>query len=308
MVLGARAHLAVPAAGRPLDRVAGGLAGVGGLVVVLWLLLPTMADVPGTASRLARGSAAARAIDDLTPPPPDALQALRRVVGEHRFPQVFSALRPAPDVGPPPAESGLAPAVAAAVAASTVRVEGTSCGLVQEGSGFVAEAGIVATNAHVVAGQERTEVIAAGDRRVAAEVVAFDPDRDLALLAVPDLAAPPLPTGDVAEGGTGAVFGHPGGGGLEVSPFALQQRVEAVGRDIYDQRDTRRSVLVLAADLAPGDSGAAVVDAAGGLVGVAFAIAPDQSGTAYALDLSELAAVLDAPRRPGAGTGPCVRP
>jgi S1-C subfamily serine protease len=91
-----------------------------------------------------------------------------------------------------------------------------------------------------------------------------------------------------------------------VSPFALEQRVQAVGRDLYDEADTQRQVLVLAADLAPGDSGAAVVDTDGGLVGVAFAIAPDEPGTAYALDLDELAALLDSPRRAGVGTGPCL--
>ena len=306
LVLGARAHLALPVRSRPLDRVGGATAGVLGLGVVLWLVLPTMADVPGTASRLARGSVVARGIDDVAPPPPDALQALRRLAGERGFPQVFAGLRPAPEVGPPPAEAGLPPPVLAAVAASTVRVEGEACDRVQEGSGFVVEAGVVVTNAHVVAGQERTEVVRPDGRRAAAGVVAFDPQRDLALLDVPDVGAPPLPTGSLAPGGTGAVFGYPGGGSLEVSPFALQERVEAVGRDLYDERDTSRRVLVLAADLAPGDSGAPVVDASGGVVGVAFAIAPDQAGTAYALDLEELAAFLDAPRRAGGGTGPCL--
>jgi S1-C subfamily serine protease len=306
LALGARAHLSLPAAGRPLDRMAGGVAGLLGLVVVLWLLLPAVADLPGAGSRLARGSVVARAIEDLTPRPPDTLDALRRLVGEHRYPEVFSALRRSPDVGPPPVASGLPPVVVAGVAASTVRVQGESCGRVQEGSGFVAEAGFVVTNAHVVAGQDRTQVVGADDRRRAAEVVAFDPARDLALLAVPDLAAPPLATGEVAEGGTGAVFGHPGGGALRMSPFALEERVEAVGRDLYDEADTQRRVLVLAADLAPGDSGAAVVDTDGGVVGVAFAIAPDEPGTAYALDLDELAAILAAPRTAGAGTGPCL--
>ena len=306
MAVGARAHLSLPAAGRPLDRVAGAVAGLLGLGVALWLLLPTVADLPGAGARLARGSLVARSIEDVTPRPPDTLDALRRLVGEHRYPEVFSALRRAPDVGPPPVDSGLVPAVAAGVAASTVRVEGESCGRLQEGSGFVAEAGFVVTNAHVVAGQDRTQVIGADDRRRTAEVVAFDPARDLALLAVPDLAAPPLATGAVAEGGTGAVFGHPGGGALEVSPFALEERVEAVGRDLYDEADTQRRVLVLAAELAPGDSGAAVVDTDGGVVGVAFAIAPDEPGTAYALDLDELAALLASPRRAGVGTGPCL--
>lgn len=306
LVLGARAHVALPLAGRPLDRVGGGMAGVIGLLVAVWLLLPTMADVPGSASRLARGSTIARAIDDIAPEPPDALQTLRRLVGENQFPQVFSALRPAPAVGPPPGDSGIAPDLQTAVTASTVKIEGRACNRIQEGSGFVAQAGVVVTNAHVIAGEDITEVVRPDGSRVPATVVHFDPDRDLAILAVPEIGASPLPIGDVAAGGTGAVFGYPGGGPLEVSPFAVKEQVEAVGRDLYDSRDTRRQVLILASDLAPGDSGAAVVDPGGNVVGVAFAIAPDQPGTAYALSVQELAAALGAPRTQDVDTGPCL--
>jgi len=306
LVVGARAHVALPMAGRPLDRVGGGLAGLLGLLVAVWLLLPTMADVPGSASRLARGSRIARAIDEAAPEPPNTLQTLRRLVGENQFPQVFSALRPAPDVGAPPGESGIPTEVLDRAVASTVKVEGRACNRIQEGSGFVVEPGLVVTNAHVVAGEDESEVIRPDGSRVRAVVVHFDPDRDLALLSVPDVGAPPLSLSDVQAGGTGAVLGYPGGGPLEVSPFEVQEEVQAVGRDLYDSSDTRRQVLILASDLAPGDSGAAVVDPGGEVVGVAFAIAPDQAGTAYALSIEELEAALEAPRAAGAETGPCL--
>jgi len=306
LVIGARAHLALPMSGRPVDRLGGAGAGVLGLLVAIWLLVPTMASVPGTAARLARGSVIARAIDERTPPPPDTLQTLRRLVGENQFPEVFSALRPAPDVGPPPAASGLSPEVATAVVASTVKIEGQACSRIQEGSGFVAQEGIVVTNAHVVAGEDVTEVIRPDGSRASASVLVFDPDRDLAVLAVPDVGAPPLPIGDIEVGGTGAVFGYPGGGPLDISPFAVREEVEALGRDLYGRRDTRRQVLVLASELAPGDSGAPVVDPGGNVVGVAFAIAPDQPGTAYALAVEELSAALAAPRGSSVDTGPCL--
>lgn len=306
VVIGARAHVALPLAGRPLDRVGGGLAGVVGLLVAVWLLLPAMADVPGSASRLARGSTIARAIDDIAPEPPDTLQALRRLVGETQFPQVFSALRPAPDVGPPPGDSGIAPEVIADTTASTVKLEGRACNRIQEGSGFVVEPGVVVTNAHVVAGEDVTEVIRPDGSRAEADVVLFDPDRDIAVLSVPEVGARPLPIGAIEAGGTGAVFGYPGGGPLEISPFAVQEEVEAVGRDLYDRRDTRRQVLILASALAPGDSGAAVIDPSGSVVGVAFAIAPDQPGTAYALSVEELRGALTAPRAADVDTGPCL--
>jgi S1-C subfamily serine protease len=66
-------------------------------------------------------------------------------------------------------------------------------------------------------------------------------------------------------------------------------------------------VLVLASDLHPGDSGAALVDPSGQVAGVAFAIAPDRPGTAYALATSELKAALSAAREPQADTGACLR-
>jgi S1-C subfamily serine protease len=102
------------------------------------------------------------------------------------------------------------------------------------------------------------------------------------------------------------VFGYPGGGSLEISPFEVREAVEAVGRDLYGDGPTQRQVLVLASRLAPGDSGSALVNPDGAVVGAAFAIAPDREGTAYALDSDEVREALDAPRAP-ADTGPCLR-
>ena len=69
---------------------------------------------------------------------------------------------------------------------------------------------------------------------------------------------------------------------------------------------TERRVLVLAAELRPGDSGAALVDADGAVVGMAFAIAPDRAGTAYALHTDELRAALDAARSGPVHTDRCL--
>ena len=65
---------------------------------------------------------------------------------------------------------------------SVVKVEGTACDRVQEGTGFVAGPGLVVTNAHVVAGESHTRISTLDGRRYETEVVAFDPDRDLAVL------------------------------------------------------------------------------------------------------------------------------
>lgn len=307
LVLGGRARHALPHESRPADQAGGAVAGVLSVLVALWLLLPALAALPGTVARQARTSWIAQALDSAAPDPPDTLQALRGLVGDSRFPEVFSSLRPAPDLGPPPADSGMSAAVAVATAASTVRVEGIACSRFQEGSGFVVAPGIVVTNAHVVAGVDELQLVRRDGTNVAARVVLFDSRRDLALLDAPDVGLTPLALApDSVVGTRGAVFGYPAGGDLELSPFEVREEIDAVGRDLYDRAETRRSVLILASSLAPGDSGGAVVETGGSVVGVAFAIAPDQPGTAYALAVEELRAALSEPRGP-ADTGSCLR-
>lgn len=311
LVLGSSLRRFVPLGPlRLIDRTVGGLVGAAGVIITLWLLLPAIAEVPGTPAREARRSVIARAIDRELPRPPDPMQVLRSLVGETDFPRVFEALRPAPSVGPPPVASALDAGLVERVSGSTVKVEGVACRRQQQGSGFAVADDTVVTNAHVVAGQPtgRTEVLRPDGRRLDATVVVFDADRDLAVLRVPGLGQAPLPMGSAEVGEQGAVFGHPGGqDALRVAPAAIRRRVDAVGRDLYDARRTERDVFILASSLRPGDSGAALVDTEGAVVGVAFAIAPDQAGTAYALTADELRDVLDQPRGESASTGPCLR-
>jgi S1-C subfamily serine protease len=303
-----RAMLPEEGPARRRDRIAGAVAGPVAVVTGLWLLvLPPLEGVAGSLSGITRHSAFARAIDAAFPEPPETSQALRRLAGPAGAPDVFNGLVPALDTGPPPTDSGIAPEVVARVSASTVKVEGVACRYERDGSGFTVGPDLVATNAHVVAGQQRTTVIRPDGRRLRATVSVFDPVRDLALLEVPGLGQAPLPLANGKIGTTAAVFGHPEGQApLEVSPAAIRQQVNALGPDLYQLGLTRRSVYVLAAELAPGDSGGGLIDADGHVVGVAFAISPDNSATAYALAASELRTVLEAQREAPASTGPCI--
>ncbi len=303
LLLGSRMHGILPLGPlRTIDDGVGAAVGLLGVLVAVWLLLPSMASVPGWPSRQARNSSIARWVDRTFPPPPNTLQALRGLVGSQAFPQVFNALAPSVNTGPPPADSGLTPAVQASVAASTVKVQGDACRRIQEGSGWAVGPGYILTNAHVVAGERRTSVLLPDGRTLPASVVGFDASRDLALLQVPFLPDAPLPVDASAAttsaqehlvGTQGGVFGHPGGqDALAVTPFLVRQFVSALGRDLYDQHDTKRAVFILASNLAPGDSGGAVVDTTGTVIGVAFAIAPDRPGTSYALSYTEVRAFL----------------
>jgi S1-C subfamily serine protease len=306
LVIGSRLHTAIPQPARTIDRIAGALAGAFGVLVALWLLLPTMSDVTGWMSEQARSSLVAGVVHDTFPDAPDTLQALRQLVGEDQFPRVFEALDPAPDLGPPPASTGISAAVADRVVPSTVKVEGNACQRIQDGSGFVVGPDLVATNAHVVAGEDSTTVQRTDGSTVRAIAVAFDSQRDLAILRVTGIGRAPLPIGTTDVGGKGGVFGHPGGGPLKIRPFQVADKVKANGRDIYDRSRTQRDVLILSSDLHPGDSGAPVIDPAGSVVGVAFAIAPDRPGVAYALATSELRAVLSGDLSHQVDTGPCL--
>jgi S1-C subfamily serine protease len=67
---------------------------------------------------------------------------------------------------------------------------------------------------------------------------------------------------------------------------------------------------VLASRLIPGDSGGALVDDRGRVVGMAFAVDPSDESTAYALTRDEVEAVLGPVVKAGAtagvSTGPCL--
>lgn len=293
LVVGHRVRGVLPHGGaRTADRIIGSFAGATSIILALWLFLPTLADVAGWPARQARGSVVARAVSSSFPKPPDATQTVRRLVDERGFPRVFEALQPSADAGIPPVDSGLDPEVVARVTASTVKVMGEACRRIQEGSGFVISDNVVVTNAHVVAGEEKVDVIRPDGKRIGATVVVFDPQRDLAVLSVDDLGMPSVGRANAEKGQTGAVFGHPGGQeAVRAAPARISDEVTADGLDIYGS-STRRQVFILAANLRAGDSGGALVDQQGKVVGVAFAIAPDRPGTAYALTGAELDGVV----------------
>lgn len=289
-----------------LDGAAGAAAGMVGLLVVLWLLIPVMGSATGWMAREATGSSIARALDSGLPDPPDAMQTLRVFVGEGAFPEVFEGLRETPDVGPPPEGTGLSQEVTDRVAASVVLVEGHGCERIQNGSGFVVGEELVLTNAHVVAGQDNIEVRRADGTQLVADLVSFDPRRDLAVLSVPGIDRPALALAGTSPGASVGVFGHPGGEPLRIAPARVAAELAAVGRDIYGGAGAQRQVLELAAELRPGDSGAPVVDASGTVVGVVFAVATDRGDVAYALSTGEVEAALAAGRTAGTSSGACV--
>jgi len=308
LLAGTRLSAAVPDGKlRSADRAAGGLAGIAGVLFSLWLMLPAAADVPGWPARQVRSSYLAQEFYKRAPTPPDTLSKFRSLVGSSSFPSVFEGISPAPDTGPLPTAVSFPPDVLARAQAASVKIEGIACRRHQDGSGFAVGPNLIVTNAHVVAGETRTSILTPSGDSLAATVVYFDAGRDLAVLRVPRYNAQALPIANAEIGETGAVFGHPNGQDeLAVLPAAVRRQITAIGRDLYDERRTRREVLLLSASVHPGDSGGQLVNNKGEVIGVIFALAPDQPNTAYALATSELRAALAQPRENPVSTGPCL--
>ena len=208
---------------------------------------------------------------------------------------------------PAPAAPGMAPSLASQVAASTVRVSGVACGVRLFGSGFSPAPDTVVTNAHVVAGTSNPQILRPDGRSLPAQVQVFDPVRDLAVLAVPGLGQPSLGLGSAVTGENAAVYGYPRGRStVDVSPARVLRKVNVDIGDIYDRPSVRRQLLVLDTLIEPGDSGAPVVNGAGQVIGVAFAVANLRRATAFAVASEELAPVLALPRSGPVSTGPCI--
>ena len=289
-----------------LDRTGGALAGAGLVLVGAWLLLPVTAELPGVVGRQAVDAVSTRVLTEHAPAPPPVGDTLRRLVAESRFPEVIAELGPVRTAGPPPEDVEVADEVLSRATAATVRVSARGCGARYDGSGVTIAGGLVLTNAHVVAGSDEVRIRRPDGAVRTGRVVSFDPERDLALVEVADLGQQPLPLGSARPGDEGAVIGYPGGQpDPRIAAVRVQQRRTAVGQDIHHRTETQREILFLAATLRQGDSGAPVIDADGNVVGLVFAVSPDQPTTAYALDRTEIDAILVAPRVTGA-TGSCL--
>ena len=214
----------------------------------------------------------------------------------------------APIASPELPTGGIDDAVLARAAASVVRVTGNAfeCGSNLSGSGFVVAPDRIVTNAHVVAGVSEPIVEAPGQPAVEGRVVAFDPEHDLALIAVDGLATPPLALAEPATGADVAVAGYPFGGPLEVRPA----RVMGVGPLTIIEGGARstRDIMTLAADVDHGNSGGPVLTSDGAVGGVVFAKSETVDNVGFAVPVATLTPLAaDAPNlNEPVGSGACV--
>jgi S1-C subfamily serine protease len=294
------------------DAVMGSLVSVTALLLVTWFLSLNLAN--GPFPDLARGISSSRIVkglDTLLPEPPSLLGEAQRVLSLLGFPDVFIGIPPLPADPVDPPSGAQARAAFRAAADSTFEVLGAGCyvGYLNQGSGFVVQPGYLLTNAHVVAGTTH-QWIHSRDGDHDAQVVAFDPETDLALLHVPDLAAPALTLlqGDVDRGADGAVVGYPAGGPLTGDGAAVRRSFSTAGRNIYGQGEVTRHLYEIQATVHHGNSGGPFVLQDGRVAGVVFASSVIDDGVGYAIASSDVrpfvrgATGADIP----VGTGSCT--
>ena len=184
-------------------------------------------------------------------------------------------------------------------------VEGLACQRKAIGSGIAVEAGIL-TNAHVVAGTDELHVVDRNGDQFLAKIVAFDPQTDLAFLNVDGLYAPALPIALPERGAYGvALVG--GGGQVKAIPANIDRVVDINIADIYGEGEYRRKGMQLEADISPGDSGGAIIDSSGSVVGLIFSRSNNTDGVSYAVSSEEFSLVTREILPNGANNGECLR-
>ena len=279
---------------RVVDAIAGAGVSVVSLLLVAWLVGTAVASSPftGLAAQVRR-SEVLHAVDGAVPGGAKGLFAsFRRLIDDRGFPEVFGDLVPT-DVRPvdPPDPRLASSAVVTSVRTRVFKITGvaSSCSKRIEGSGFAFAPGRIMTNAHVVAGV-RTPEVHLPDGTVDATVVVYDPDRDIAVLAVPDLHVRPLAFAGPARTGDGAVvMGYPEDGPFRPDAARIRGTQQAKGPDIYQRKTVVRQIYALRARVRPGNSGGPLVSPGGSVYGVVFAAAADDPQTGYALTADEVA-------------------
>ena len=145
------------------------------------------APSPSTSPATARPASARRSSAPASSRPPCGPSLPDHLLGALARIDPFPVIPLPAEALPPPDESVLRDPVALRARGSVVQVRGRACGLVKQGSGWVVGDDLVATNAHVIAGQDDTLLIAPGGPSLAAEPVFVDARNDVALLRVPGL-------------------------------------------------------------------------------------------------------------------------
>jgi S1-C subfamily serine protease len=285
-----------------IDKTLGAVVQALVVFVVAWLIatpLTTVSGVPGLAKAI-NGSVVLGKVNDAMPEAAQGFPSqLRKLLDASGFPSIVDPFQKAPTADTSPPDPALqSSGIVQQLHGSVVKIRGSasSCSRSLEGSGFVIAPQRVMTNAHVVAGTDTVGIeTTQGD--YAASVVYFDPEVDIAVLAVPRLRAPALQFApETAAAGDRA------------TPARVRGRINLRGPDIYDANTVQRDVFTVRAEIRSGNSGGPMVTPDGRVIGVVFGAAVEDPETGFTLTAEQVRAEVDAAPSQSArvSTGSCA--
>lgn len=273
-----------------LDNILGSGLSVISLLVSVWLTAAILVSLPLPPVQTAvRSSRIIAKLDQILPSATTIIADFSHLIEPNGFPQVFIGNEPSPNANITVPNMGTLAAAVTKDQASVVKIEGQGCGGIVEGSGFVIAKGLVATNAHVIAGI-RQPYVEDNNGTQPAKAIWFDPNLDFAVLSVPGLTEKPLTVvpGIASNGTPAAVLGYPGGGPFNAGPAAVMDNFIATGRNIYGTGHTNRSIYELRANVIPGNSGGPLINKNGGVIGIVFAESTTYNHVGYALTTNKV--------------------
>ena len=285
---------------RIADAAGGVVLGAAIGLAVAWLAAVAAMQVDRTGARRTVQDSAILSSLVAAVPPSSVLQALARF---DPLPVVGSR----PDLGLPPPDPSVARSPTTRRAAtSVVKVVGFACGIGVQGSGWVVQRGLVATNAHVVAGQESPRVAAPNGRIVEATPVYYDAGTDVALLSVRGLGAAPLQIAEAEPSADHVVLlGYPNDGPLTGTAATAGRARKVLTPDAYSRRLRLRTVVPLRGRVEHGESGGPVIDEQGDVVAMIFAAARQGAG-GFGVPVSDVETALEKRHDRAVDTGPCA--
>ncbi|MFJ1707832.1 MarP family serine protease [Kitasatospora sp. NPDC088346] len=280
---------------KTVDAIGGSVVNVISMLLVAWLIGSALAGTSlPTVSKQVRTSAVLGGVQDVLPADaPNWFSDFSKELARSGFPQVFNPFEHEPITeveAPDPALAGSAAVQRARQSMVKVVGTATSCGKSLEGSGFVFAPHRVMTNAHVVGGvSEPTVQIGGAGQLYDATVVRYDWQKDIAVLDVPRLNAPPLAfAGEAKTNDSAIVAGFPENGAFNVQPARIRGRIQANGPDIYHRGQVVRDVYSVRSLVRQGNSGGPLLTPDGQVYGVVFAKSLDSSDTGYVLTAAEV--------------------
>ena len=166
------------------------------------------------------------------------------------------------------------------------------------GSGvFISADGYIVTNNHVVSFADELEVTTYDNRTYKAKLIGTDPGTDMAVIKIDATNMPTLSYSDSDKAQVGEwvlAVGNP----FDLTSTVTAGIISAKGRDINIIRDNRGIESFIQTDAAvnPGNSGGALVDASGRLLGINTAIATQTgsyAGYSFAIPVNMMRKIVD---------------